>query len=507
MRIFVINLEQSTERWKSISSQLNKYNLEFERFNAILGSSLSKCEKKEYFNSFRWWCAIGRPIRDGELGCNVSHYLLLKKIVNDKLPYALICEDDVLFNECLPEVLNKLEKYINPSDNSVYLLSNWTKNKNVNWEIIPSTQNNSAEAYIVTAVSAKNLLQANFPIEVPCDHWQRFIKKNLVKVYNVFPEACKKNLFCFGSFTTEGEKLVKDFPLWKFILHKIKRLIGKTIDKQYINKCKNDNILQWLSPINRGGYQFFREWLTEVWENNGGKIKRDLNLPWKFKMLIGKLNLCHSIQFLPKFSNTRISRKLIICVGGRIDYYAWPWCYFFEIIPIIWDCWPKYWPILIKNINNMKIKKVFCTSRQTAEYIRNNIEYEISAIWLPEGIKSELYPMGPKLIERNTDIMQFGRDIKGKLRYLTHDSFTAALRDAKIVTCYPRCDTNPEQAGNLETLTQRYWECMLSGCLIVGRAPSELIDLIGYNPVVEHKMNDVDIIMKELIPEINKYQN
>ena len=40
-------------------------------------------------------------------------------------------------------------------------------------------------------------------------------------------------------------------------------------------------------------------------------------------------------------------------------------------------------------------------------------------------------------------------------------------------------------AGKIETLTQRYWECMLSRCLIVGRAPFELINLIGYNPVIE----------------------
>ena len=43
----------------------------------------------------------------------------------------------------------------------------------------------------------------------------------------------------------------------------------------------------------------------------------------------------------------------------------------------------------------------------------------------------------------------------------------------------------PELAGDIETLTQRYWECMLSRIVMLGHAPQELIDLIGYNPVIE----------------------
>ena len=45
--------------------------------------------------------------------------------------------------------------------------------------------------------------------------------------------------------------------------------------------------------------------------------------------------------------------------------------------------------------------------------------------------------------------------------------------------------TQPEVAGDIETLTQRYWECMFSRMVMVGHAPQELIDFIGYNPVIE----------------------
>ena len=81
------------------------------------------------------------------------------------------------------------------------------------------------------------------------------------------------------------------------------------------------------------------------------------------------------------------------------------------------------------------------------------------------------------------------------------------LADSKITICYPRCDTQPQKAGDIETLTQRYWEAMLSRIVIVGRAPKELIDLIGYNPVIEiGKENQTERII-DIINHINNYQS
>ena len=63
----------------------------------------------------------------------------------------------------------------------------------------------------------------------------------------------------------------------------------------------------------------------------------------------------------------------------------------------------------------------------------------------------------------------------------------------KIVVSFPQNITNPKKAGDIETLTQRYWESMLSRNIIVGQAPEELIELIGYNPVIngKHAVNPV----------------
>jgi len=51
--------------------------------------------------------------------------------------------------------------------------------------------------------------------------------------------------------------------------------------------------------------------------------------------------------------------------------------------------------------------------------------------------------------------------------------------------CFPCSQTHPERSGTVETVTHRYFEGMASRCLLVGHGPQELVDLFGYNPVIE----------------------
>ena len=69
----------------------------------------------------------------------------------------------------------------------------------------------------------------------------------------------------------------------------------------------------------------------------------------------------------------------------------------------------------------------------------------------------------------------------------------------KVTITLPRSMTQPEVAGDIETLTQRYWECMFSRMVMVGHAPQELVDFIGYHPVIE--LRD-DISAEELIADV-----
>ena len=72
----------------------------------------------------------------------------------------------------------------------------------------------------------------------------------------------------------------------------------------------------------------------------------------------------------------------------------------------------------------------------------------------------------------------------GKFIY-TNEQLYEAMGDAKVTVALPRSITQPEIAGDIETLTQRYWECMFSRMVMVGHATQELIDVIGYDPAIE----------------------
>ena len=57
------------------------------------------------------------------------------------------------------------------------------------------------------------------------------------------------------------------------------------------------------------------------------------------------------------------------------------------------------------------------------------------------------------------------------------------------------------------TLTQRYWECMLSRVIIIGKAPKELVDMLGYNPVIDLDKDRFANQVKDILEHIEDYQD
>lgn len=277
-----------------------------------------------------------------------------------------------------------------------------------------------------------------------------------------------------------------------------------------------------LEPYKFDNIQFFRQWVADAWSKLGGSVKSDIWIPWKLKVLFDKIGLSFSLP--PWIKN---GRKLLVTSGGNPGFFTVPYSYRYEIIPMVWDCWEKYWPYLVRFIVRNKVRLVFCTSSQTAKYVREKVS-QCNAIWIPEGINVGLYPKGESLLSRKIDVLEMGRCMstvheaiverntrttvirhlyqQGRSRlFPDFNSLTLGLRSARMVVCYPRCDTHPELAGRVETMTQRYWECMLSGALMIGRAPQELIDFCGYNPVISLGDNPAEQIL-EILSNIASYQ-
>ena len=286
-------------------------------------------------------------------------------------------------------------------------------------------------------------------------------------------------------------------------------------------------------------FQFFMHDFVEACREAGIERKKDL-LPsyhWHVRAAIREVLLLF-YRFLHQYLPGLLQRKEALMVtanGMTLLDSAFPYYGTYEIIPMLWDVWPYTWEKMYSSFKLLDVRMVFVTNKQVVDMI--NKDTRIHAYWIPEGIKTVLYQKGKSLEHRLYDVFEMGRqmptyhhlveDLKqaGKIKVVppsnlkangtlndkrvayTNEELYALIADTKIMVCFPQCDTNPARAGEIETLTQRYWEAMLSGCVMIGRAPAELIEVVGYNPVVEVDWGNPKHQLSELLAHLEEYQS
>lgn len=260
----------------------------------------------------------------------------------------------------------------------------------------------------------------------------------------------------------------------------------------------------------------FKHSLYNAWKNMGGKITAS-HYPWR---------ILHSLVYkyeLPRLPEHKKEARLRFVSGFSIQFDTFPDYVKFEIIPIIWDCWPAQVKKVAKFMCKYNVKTAIFTSSQMADKFRNLFP-QMNVLTITEGVDMALYSKGKVLAERSIDILEVGRgwtnffntSLPKGIRHIktgnfsrvfkTDEEFRQALADTKITINVPRCDVDKENAGDIETLTQRYWECMLSRVIMVGRAPKELTELIGYNPVIDWNGKDATPLVTEILSDIDRYQ-
>ncbi len=225
MKVYLINLDKDRERLLAADAQLKRLGVLYERVSATYAKELSKKILSSAINRFRWWCAIGRPVMIGEIGCAMSHYGIYRKIVEP----ICVLEDDVILDSKFLEVLQMVENWIDPQKPQVVLLSNHTKECGMG--IVRTRSDMYTEGYVLTPVAAKALLKANWPMQTPCDHWGRWVRLGLIQLYHAYPTVCSQNQNQYMSGTVDdGCFDVKRLGLVGYLFHKAKRIIGKVVD-------------------------------------------------------------------------------------------------------------------------------------------------------------------------------------------------------------------------------------------------------------------------------------
>jgi Glycosyl transferases group 1 len=239
------------------------------------------------------------------------------------------------------------------------------------------------------------------------------------------------------------------------------------------------------------------------------------------------------VQVLSKaISKSRLIRRIGKC-SDRPTFVAFmgysesktvPFCYGNEIVPYCFDCWPSQYERWASFFKRHGVRLSFFSARQSAEYFARTIT-PMKSIWLAEATNPSDYCAVRSGAERDIDVLELGRKnshyhsriveplasakaahlyarVEGEIIFPDRECLIDGLSRSKISICFPCSQTHPARAGAVETVTHRYFESMASKCLVVGHAPQELVDLFGYNPVVEVRQGEeyeqIDEILRNI---------
>lgn len=226
---------------------------------------------------------------------------------------------------------------------------------------------------------------------------------------------------------------------------------------------------------------------------------------------------------LPAIFKSKREARLRFVEPVSVSFDTFPDYARYEVVPMVWDCWPRYFEKMCRWLEKHQVRTAIFTSSQTAKRMQGRFP-KMNIMYCPEAVDVSCFRAGVPLSERNIDLLEFGRS-NGQLfqnafpksvnhvctnqngRYIyDNEELYEAMSQSKITVALPRSITHPELAGDVETLTQRYWESMLSGIVMVGYAPKELINLIGYNPVIELDATHTNEQVLDILSHISDYQ-
>lgn len=212
MRVFVINLENSTERKKFMKHQLDALGLDHEFFPAVDGRKLSGEDMKQMcdLEVVKAWADLLTP---GMIGCSLSHYHVYKKMIEENIDLALILEDDTRLSSQVPFLISEVEDKINNgvlSRNEPILLYYQSK------EVVSFTASEKVDltnnigvyypidiwrpittaAYIISLPCARRLVKLIYPVRYSPDSWAVYHREDAIAGLRcVLPLQVESGLF------------------------------------------------------------------------------------------------------------------------------------------------------------------------------------------------------------------------------------------------------------------------------------------------------------------------
>lgn len=219
MQIFVINLEKDKKRYATITESLNKFNLKFERIDAVYGASINRSEDPSIFTGneclVRHNCLSSTKLlgnlTDGELGCALSHLNVYKEIVKRNLPGAIILEDDFIVTSQLDFIFSQALQVLPNADvisgigniHAGLRLAFWHRTRKIpqtnftitrlgipglDWFFNRRRRSGTTSCYYVSNKACQRLLKIGYPVRFESDVLLGMVAYNKLAYYAIEPK-------------------------------------------------------------------------------------------------------------------------------------------------------------------------------------------------------------------------------------------------------------------------------------------------------------------------------
>jgi glycosyl transferase family 25 len=210
VRIYVINLERSTDRRDHMASELARLGLDYELVPGVDGRKLDLSSAQ-----------IVRPGQPGQscsplwaqtwnlpgvAGCALSHLLVCQRVIASGDNAALVLEDDVTLADDLAEVVNAIERYLVGAEvvllnfdsrGRCQLSANGTKPlRGQRVLALPLDVNEplSAAGYIITSEACRRMVERMMPARAKPDDWAFFYDHRVIdRLQCVVPMPVQKS--------------------------------------------------------------------------------------------------------------------------------------------------------------------------------------------------------------------------------------------------------------------------------------------------------------------------
>ncbi len=244
LEVYVLNLDRSPDRLADIAGRLTRLGLPFTRVPAVDGQAIGLLPWEGFdADLYRW--RHGKVPNPGELGCYLSHLATMRQFLGSGGEYALVLEDDAVFDDDFVSVLRDAIANADAWD-ILTLYGNRlgapmaTRRLDGGRSIVGFwlTQTGTV-GYLINRDGARACLATLMPMSLPIDHaltrsWETGVRfRGLVP----FPLSTKK-----GPSTIT---LVRRFPHWRRAPALIFR--GLTFAERVVHHLIRDPI--WLPPL------------------------------------------------------------------------------------------------------------------------------------------------------------------------------------------------------------------------------------------------------------------